>query len=101
VSFFRLISLCFKEVELSIASDINESEDLLDISDIGGDTNILDLDDIDQLKITVTEGKQKVSVEEQKIHEKNFIEKKASQKQEIIDDFIRNYLIKHKMKKTL
>jgi len=78
-----------------------ESEDLLDISDIGADTNIDDLDDINQLKITVAEGKQKVAVDEQRVHEKNFIEKKSKQELEVIDDFIRNYLIKHKMMKTL
>jgi len=44
---------------MSETSEIIDNEELADISEIGGDTNIEDLDDIMQLKLTVAEGKHK------------------------------------------
>ena len=43
----------------------------------------------------------KESIILQKDNEKQFMESKIQTSLEVIDDFIRNYMIKHKMKKTL
>jgi hypothetical protein len=50
-----------------------DDELLMDISDFEGDTNINDLNNFDDLKQTVQEGKLRESIQRSKEHEQEFL----------------------------
>lgn len=58
---------------MSDISEVMDDELLMDISDFEGDTNINDLNNFDDLKQTVQEGKLRESIQRSKEHEQEFL----------------------------